>query len=57
MEDGDDKRARPPAVIEALRQLRVLRAAEISSLASYAPTPITNRRGEKVGEARAAFSL
>jgi L-asparaginase II len=57
MEDGDDKRARPPAVIEALRQLRVLRAAEISSLASYAPTPITNRRGEKVGEARASFSL
>jgi hypothetical protein len=29
----------------------------MSSLASYAPTPITNRRGEKVGEARAAFSL
>jgi L-asparaginase II len=57
MEDGDDKRARPPAVIEALRQLRVLHEAEMSSLASYAPTPITNRRGEKVGEARAAFSL
>jgi len=57
MEDGDDKRARPPAVIEALRQLRVLRDEEISSLASYAPTPITNRRGEQVGEARAAFSL
>jgi L-asparaginase II len=57
MEDGDDKRARPPAVIEALRQLRVLRDEEISSLASYAPTPITNRRGERVGEARAAFSL
>ena len=57
MEDGDDKRARPPAVIEALRQLRVLRDKEISSLASYAPTPITNRRGEQVGEARAAFSL
>lgn len=57
MEDGDDKRARPPAVIEALRQLRVLRETEISSLAAYAPTPITNRRGERVGEARAAFSL
>ena len=57
MEDGDDKRARPPAVIEALRQLRVLRDPEVASLASYAPTPITNRRGEKVGEARAAFSL
>lgn len=57
MEDGDDKRARPPAVIEALRQLRVLRDSEIRSLARYSPTPITNRRGETVGEARAAFSL
>ncbi len=57
MEDGDDKRARPPAVIEALRQLRVLRETEISSLAAYAPTPITNRLGQRVGEARAAFSL
>ncbi|HEY8203467.1 MAG TPA: asparaginase [Pyrinomonadaceae bacterium] len=57
LEDGDDHRARPPAVIEALRQLRVLHDNEISSLASYAPTPITNRRGERVGEARAAFSL
>ncbi len=57
IEDGDDKRARPPAVIEALRQLSVLHDREISSLALYAPTPITNRRGEQVGEARAAFSL
>ena len=57
MEDGDDKRARPPAVIEALRQLHVLHDPEISSLVAYAPTPITNRRGERVGEARAAFSL
>jgi L-asparaginase II len=57
IEDGDDKRARPPAVIEALRQLQVLRDTEISSLAAYATPPITNRRGERVGEARAAFSL
>jgi L-asparaginase II len=57
VEDGDDRRARPPAVIEALRQLDVLRASEITALAAYAPTPITNRRGERVGEARAAFSL
>jgi L-asparaginase II len=57
LEDGDDKRARPPAVIEALRQLRVLPKSEIMSLAAYSPTAITNRRGEKVGEARAAFSL
>jgi len=57
IEDGDDRRARPPAVIEALRQLGVLHESNIAGLASYAPTPITNRRGERVGEARAAFSL
>jgi L-asparaginase II len=57
IEDGDDRRARPPAVLEALRQLRVLGDSDIASLASYAPTLITNRRGELVGEARAAFSL
>jgi L-asparaginase II len=57
VEDGDDRRARPPAVIEALRQLGVLSESEITELATYAPTPITNRRGERVGEARAAFSL
>jgi L-asparaginase II len=57
VEDGDDKRARPPAVIEALRQLGVLREGEVAALAAYAPTPVRNRRGEQVGEARAAFSL
>lgn len=57
IEDGDDHRARPPAVIEALRQLNVLSENELVALASYAPTVITNRRGERVGEARAAFTL
>ena len=57
IEDGDDRRARPPAVIEALRQLRVLGDTEQSALRSYSPTLITNRRGERVGEARAAFLL
>lgn len=57
IEDGDDHRARPPAVIEALRQLNVLAENELSALSSYAPTMITNRRGERVGEARAAFTL
>jgi L-asparaginase II len=57
VEDGDDRRARPPAVIEALRQLDVLSESEITALATYAPTPIINRRGDRVGEARAAFSL
>jgi L-asparaginase II len=57
IEDGDDHRARPPAVIEALRQLNVLAANELATLASYAPTIITNRRDERVGEVRAAFTL
>jgi L-asparaginase II len=57
IEDGDDHRARPPAVIEALRQLNVLSGKELERLASYAPTLINNRRGERVGEARAAFKL
>ena len=57
IEDGDDHRARPPAVIEALRQLGVLTKQELIALADYAPTAITNRRGERVGEARAAFAL
>jgi L-asparaginase II len=57
IEDGDDHRARPPAVIEALRQLNVLSERELVALASYSPTVIRNRRGERVGEARAAFTL
>jgi L-asparaginase II len=57
IEDGDDQRARPPAVIEALVQLGVLRDNDLAALSSYSPIPITNRRGERVGEARAAFQL
>jgi L-asparaginase II len=57
IEDGDDHRARPPAVIEALRQLGLLNEDDLSALAEYSPTPIKNRRGDYVGEARAAFSL
>jgi L-asparaginase II len=57
IEDGDDHRARPPAVIEALRQLHVLSEKELAALAAYAPTVIRNRRGARVGEARAAFTL
>jgi L-asparaginase II len=57
VEDGDDKRARPPAVIDALRQLGVLSASELEKLSSYSPIVITNRRGERTGQARAAFNL
>ena len=57
IEDGDDQRARPPAVIEALKQLGVLNDRDLTALSSYSPTPIRNRRGDRVGEARAAFQL
>jgi L-asparaginase II len=57
IEDGDDQRARPPAVIEALKELSVLTEKDLTALAAYAPTIIRNRRGEQVGEARAAFTL
>src|SRR5258708_33675545 len=57
IEDGDDHRARPPAVIEALRQLNVLAKSDLSALASYVPTILRNRRGESVGEVRAACTL
>lgn len=57
IEDGDDKRARPPAVIDALRQLDVLSHQDLEALSKYSPEVITNRRGDRVGEARAAFTL
>ncbi len=57
VEDGDDHRARPPAVIDALRQLGVLEPEDLNALSEYSPTIIRNRRGDLVGEARAAFVL
>ena len=57
VEDGDNTRARPPAVIDALRQLGVLSHEHLEKLAKYSPIVITNRRGDRVGEARAAFTL
>jgi len=57
IEDGDDHRARPPAVIEALRQLGALTDRELDALAACAPAITTNRRGEPVGEVKAAFAL
>lgn len=57
VEDGDDKRARPPAIIDALRQLGVLSREDLRALSKYSPEIITNRRGDRVGEARTAFTL
>jgi L-asparaginase II len=57
IEDGDDHRARPTVVIEALRQLGVLRDESLEAVARYAFFPVKNRRGEVVGEIRASFDL
>jgi len=57
IEDGDDKRARPPVVIEALRQLGVLRDESLEAVSRYAFFPVKNRRGDVVGEVSASFSF
>jgi L-asparaginase II len=57
IEDGDDHRARPTVVIEALRQLGVLNHESLDAVACYARFPVSNRRGDTVGEVRPAFDL
>jgi L-asparaginase II len=57
IEDGDDHRARPTVVIEALRQLGVLHDESLEAVARYAFFPVKNRRGDVVGEIRASFAL
>jgi len=57
IEDGDDHRARPTVVIEALRQLGVLRDESLEFVSRYAFFPVKNRRGDVVGEIRASFTL
>lgn len=57
IEDGDDHRARPTVVIEALRQLGVLEGEGLKLVSRYASFPVKNRRGNLVGEIRASFKL
>jgi L-asparaginase II len=57
IEDGDDHRARPTVVIEALRQLGVLPDEALEFVSRYAFFPVKNRRGDVVGEIRASFTL
>jgi L-asparaginase II len=57
IEDGEDRRARPTVAIEAMRQLGVLKDGALEEVKQYASFPITNRRGELVGEVRASFKL
>jgi L-asparaginase II len=57
IEDGEDRRARPTVVIEALRQLGVLEGEALDALAPYARFSVRNHRGEEVGEVRPSFEL
>ena len=57
IEDGEDRRARPTVVIEALRQLGALEADALEALKPYSSFPIRNHRGDHVGEVRANFEL
>jgi L-asparaginase II len=58
LEDGDrQERARPAAAIEMLRQLGVLRGAELDALSRFSNATLCNHRGDPVGEVRAAFEL
>jgi L-asparaginase II len=57
IEDGNDHRARPTVVIEALRQLKVLRDQSLEAVSRYAFFAVRNHRGEVVGEIRASFFL
>jgi L-asparaginase II len=57
IEDGDDRQARPPVVVESLRQLGVLKNESLEAVAKYAFFPVLNRPGDVVGEIRAEFEL
>jgi L-asparaginase II len=55
--DGDDKRARPVAALEILRQLGVLEPRDFPSLRIYAPLILRNRREIEVGEVTTEIDL
>ena len=59
IEDGDGaRRARASATVAALRALGALDEADVGGrLAEFASPPISDPRGERSGEVRAAFSL
>jgi len=54
IDDGDDRRCRPVAAVEALRQLGVLPE---DALRDISPMKIKNRRGDLVGRIEASFKL
>lgn len=57
IEDGSDRRARPVAVLEVLRQLEILEPSEHESLKPFARIELRNHRNTLVGEAAPNFAL
>jgi L-asparaginase II len=57
IEDGDDHRARPTVVVEALRQLGVLKDKSLAALSRFRTFPVKNNREDQVGEVKAVFNL
>ncbi len=55
-EDGNNH-ARHLMVVESLRQLGLLNAADLKALERYGPQPVKNHAGRVVGELRPAFTL
>ena len=49
IEDGNDYRARPVVAVSVLKQLGIL---PTEALPELSPMPLTNRRGDRVGEVR-----
>ncbi|MDQ3818700.1 MAG: asparaginase [Acidobacteriota bacterium] len=57
IEDGEDRRARPVVVIEAMRQIGVFREEALEAVSPYSSFSVLNRRGDMVGKVRATFQL
>jgi L-asparaginase II len=57
IEDGEERRARPTVVIEALRQLQALTGEALEAVEPYSSFTLRNHRGDAVGEVRASFEL
>lgn len=57
IEDGEDRRARPTVVIDALRQLGVLNESTLRDLAAYSRFTVRNHRGDDVGSVSPNFNL
>ncbi|HEX8397364.1 MAG TPA: asparaginase [Pyrinomonadaceae bacterium] len=57
IEDGSDRRARPVAVLEVLRQLEILNPQEYESLKPFARIELRNHQKTLVGEAVPNFKI